>query len=889
MKIIATLIILTSLFVNNFTTYSQNEISKKMQSFSYMMHFQKLYLQTDRDIYFSNDTIWFSAWLVDANNHKMDYLEKIMYVDVVFDDNQVLANYLFPIKEGRSYGQIEIPYFQNDIKLKLKAYTNYMLNGGDDFLFYKEIDVLSDNFDNNATKNRQMQSSAEIENLFTIIPEGGNVLYGMPNRMIFSSNKIKSNFGKIVDADENVVAFINIDNYGRAQFSLIPIEERNYFFEYENSNGELEKYPLEIESNSDYSLFVNNNFQGGFFDVVVNSISLNSDAINLLVSQSGKVIHSLNFEPKQGANSVRIKKEEFKTGIVQISVLDNSLNSLCERIIFVNNKDYLSFDLEKKENHDNISFSINVVDKDSTSASGSFAVFVNPIISDTIEVSSKSSINDYLYFKSDLPFLNNSNFNVFDNNISSMRQVDLLMSSAKWERYLWQDVLADTIPNPNHLLETNFYLRGVVNSVRKSAKPVPNCDVTFMGSGKSVFAGNATTNSRGQFIFKLEDFSDTLDVIVQTKNVHERKKDYDLTLITNLGKASFGNLYDLIDVSEVAQSPFSKNSLKDISNYQSALYEKIDADKQAEQKKKLESLSDITLEEVEVKARRKLSLIEKLHATYGEETNVLSSKEVEDIANSRKWHYGLFSLLDIMYPEINVISGRWGGVSEHEYMLPPILSNLDQDIDDRAHLSYMYSFKRKGEGRERFYFYIDGRLSAFTNHKGHLEWAVAGISTLDPEEIKSIGLITKTKRSPLHDAITEAKMPNEIYSPDFLYNYILNSYPEAYLEAKDIIISVQTKGGVGLGSTAKYKGIYKSRVYGFAFQKDFTLKPALKIEEKTVYPPTIYWNPVVQSTDGKINFNIDKKYLPQKFTISIVGISENGIPGEEKIEVNLDE
>ncbi len=891
-----TILIIALLFLSffNITLFSQNEnserIIKKMHEYSYLMHFQKLYLHTDRDVYFSNDTIWFSAWLLDANSHQLDKLEKIMYVDVVFDDNQVLANYLFEIKNGRSYGQIEIPYFQNDIKLKIKAYTNYMLNSGEEFLFYKAIDVLSEvleDEDSDGLDIRYAKNEESDKKLFSIISEGGNVLYGTTNRMIFLSEQIKSQFGKIVDEDENVVAFINSDENGRAQFSFIPIQGKKYFFEYDKTDGSRELFPVEIKSNSDYSLYVNNNLQNGFFDIIINSVSSNEEEVNLVVTQSGKVVHAISFVPQQGANSIRLKKEDFHTGIVQVVVLDSGLDLLCERMVFVNNDDFLSFEIDTEETDRGVEFTIDVLDKDGASSMGDFAISINPVVDDSVIISSEKSLAKYIYMESDIPSLSNKNINIFRNDISTKRQVDLLMASNRWERYLWQNVLADTIPNPEYLLETNFYLRGVVNSMRKNPKPVPNCDVTFMGSGKSVFAGNATTNINGQFIFQLEDFSDTLDIIVQTKNKHERKKDYDLTLSTNLGKTSFGNLYDLIDVSSTYQPVQLKNSMHDAIEYQKALYQKIEEDKQSEKENKLSSLSDITLEEVEVTARRKLSLVEKLHVVYGEETDVLSSIEVEEIASQRKWHYGLFSLLDIMYPEINVISERWGAVSEHEYLLPPLLSNLDQELEDRSHLSYMYSFKRKGAGRERFYFYVDGRLSAFTNHKGHLEWAIAGISTLEPEHIKSIGVIKNLKRSPLQDAITEAKMPNEIYSPDFLYSYIINSYPEAYLEANDIIISVQTKGGAGIGGMVKNKGIYKSRVYGFAPQKDFTTKPALMIGERVVYAPTIYWNPSVQLVDGKVKFDIEKQYLPKKFTISIVGISDDGLPGEEKFEIEL--
>src|SRR5690606_35495467 len=58
---------------------ASSSLSSKLERYSRLTYPQKLYLQTDRELYFSGETIWFSAWLTHANSFLPDRLEKILY------------------------------------------------------------------------------------------------------------------------------------------------------------------------------------------------------------------------------------------------------------------------------------------------------------------------------------------------------------------------------------------------------------------------------------------------------------------------------------------------------------------------------------------------------------------------------------------------------------------------------------------------------------------------------------------------------------------------------------------------------------------------------------------------------------------------------------------
>ncbi len=235
-----------------------------------------------------------------------------------------------------------------------------------------------------------------------------------------------------------------------------------------------------------------------------------------------------------------------------------------------------------------------------------------------------------------------------------------------------------------------------------------------------------------------------------------------------------------------------------------------------------------------------------------------------------------------MFPDMTIMPGRWGDVKEYEYpRLPEVSPNMVESYE-RLQLQEIYSFRYDGESQGRFYFYVDGQLSGFTNHKGHLEWALSELITLDAKLVKSVGIITHPKRSPLAEAISVPKLPNDTYCPDFVLPYLVDNSPLVFLPATDYIISIQTKRGNGLVGWRRNIGIYKSKLFGFTASREFYIPPAIEVDKEKIFAPTIYWNPnVLPNEDGEISITIKNNFLPKRYLIKVAGLSDEGIPGSK--------
>lgn len=117
-----------------------NTIISSVNTFNDSLAIEKLYLQTDKPSYLSGDTLWFKTYLFDASSFKGSTKSGIMYVEIANDSNRVVNRIMLPVFNGLASGQIAL----NEQEMPqggytLRAYTNWMLNFGEDYIVKKPI------------------------------------------------------------------------------------------------------------------------------------------------------------------------------------------------------------------------------------------------------------------------------------------------------------------------------------------------------------------------------------------------------------------------------------------------------------------------------------------------------------------------------------------------------------------------------------------------------------------------------------------------------------------------------------------------------------------------------------------------------------------------------
>ncbi len=103
---------------------------------------EKLYLQTDKPLYISGETVWFRAWLVDAVLHK-PLANKYVYVELINPLDSVVNRLKIRQDQGAFSGYIPLDENLPEGDYTLCGYTDYMQNLGEDFFFRKYIRIIS--------------------------------------------------------------------------------------------------------------------------------------------------------------------------------------------------------------------------------------------------------------------------------------------------------------------------------------------------------------------------------------------------------------------------------------------------------------------------------------------------------------------------------------------------------------------------------------------------------------------------------------------------------------------------------------------------------------------------------------------------------------------------
>lgn len=125
----------------NYSSETSIEAEKlDWQNFSLLR--EKVYLHTDRDYYYPRETIWFKAYLGYSMPLLRDTLSRLLYVELVSPEGEILSSKNIRIRNGFGWGEFVVPHPLAAGEYYLRSYTNWMRNYGKD-LYTKPVPILS--------------------------------------------------------------------------------------------------------------------------------------------------------------------------------------------------------------------------------------------------------------------------------------------------------------------------------------------------------------------------------------------------------------------------------------------------------------------------------------------------------------------------------------------------------------------------------------------------------------------------------------------------------------------------------------------------------------------------------------------------------------------------
>ena len=102
-----------------------------------------LYIHTDRDVYFSGDTLWFKAYVRSKATLRKSTLSRDLFVYLFNDEGKVVHEAKFIISDSGVQGQLALDYDLEKGNYYVVAYSSWMKNFGVEEVFRKKIEIKS--------------------------------------------------------------------------------------------------------------------------------------------------------------------------------------------------------------------------------------------------------------------------------------------------------------------------------------------------------------------------------------------------------------------------------------------------------------------------------------------------------------------------------------------------------------------------------------------------------------------------------------------------------------------------------------------------------------------------------------------------------------------------
>jgi hypothetical protein len=509
-------------------------------------------------------------------------------------------------------------------------------------------------------------------------PESGELVHGICSRVGFKAleynGKGKSVSGEIINGKGAVLTRFKSNMLGMGSFIFNnPNKDSIYFARLKSqADSNLSSiYPFPKVSPQGNVLTIIRSEK--VIHITASSSYLKNDSIYIKVSCRGLVNYEIKGKLKDGVIAFPLPVNKLPDGIIAFTVMDNSGHPLAERLAFNERPESrlnieISTDEDTYQQRELTKLNIKTTDQLSEPAVASISLLVmNKEQMGQIQ-NMRQNILSYFLLSSDLKGqIENPGF-YFSNN-TSYDDLDALMLTQGWRRYIYNKTVDTITFKPESRLNLSGSVGGILLQKRKRA-----ADITMMTFGRRKTVQTLTTDSLGKFYFNLNDeYGQNVNILIQSANHAGMKKDYTINLDKKVSP----------EISFVHNSSVGK-----VDSVVKRLVENNIERKKVDETYKLSG--GILLGEVKVEAYRMTPARKKVMQEYGKPKEVISGEAIQQ--KEEKWSFGLYSVIQSKFPQIRIFRTLEGEMIAEVRKSAPTLVLVDGrtvDIDNFGMVGYL--------------------------------------------------------------------------------------------------------------------------------------------------------------------------------------------------------
>ena len=460
---------------------------------------EKVFIHTNKTIYFSQENIWFTAYVAKDHDNTPSEFTSNLYVNLLNQKGDILESKTIFINNGVGIGDFLITNNYKSGKYHIQGFTNYMKNFGVDNVFTQEIEIV-----NLALKNEIKQSQQKENYDIQVFPESGYLLESVENTLGIKALINGKGFpfsGKIVDSENKEVSTFTGNSFGMGKTKLFYESNKTYSVVV-NINNVIKKINLP-KANATGVIFSLDNSAA---DKVKLTVKTNIQTLPTLINEKLVLLfYRNNFIAKavalfftnspQTTQELVFDKSKMLNG-VNIVTLFRKNEPIAERKFYIDKPTEQTAVLleELQAKNDSIVFKIKTIDKNINPVSAQLSISVLPKEAKTFyeqqNIKSAFLLSPYTkgYIENPAYYFNNSNANSF-------KFLDLLLLNQGWSTYSLKEKINEINPKEKFQFENGFTLKG-------NLKKVPKGYGIGMLSKKNRLAGFSKFNQQNEFLFE---------------------------------------------------------------------------------------------------------------------------------------------------------------------------------------------------------------------------------------------------------------------------------------------------------------------------------------------------------------------------------------------------
>lgn len=365
-----------------------------------------------------------------------------------------------------------------------------------------------------------------VKNDVQFFPEGGALVAELPTQIGFKA--IKSTglgiemTGEIVDAAGTSITSFSSEHFGMGKFLFTPQKDQQYFANVNFSDGSKGTYALPKVEAEGINLVVDNNDPLNLrFNIQSNSAYLtrNLNKSFYIIGRSGGVVYyAAQSGLKNQVHTGSVPKNNFPSGIAQLSIVSPTGKVLSERLAFINVDDTLTLNVKNEKasygTRQQVKMKMSALLGDSLTK-GEFSVAVIDESKVPFDEDNENTIWSSLLLESDIEgYIEKPNYYFLAKHEDRFSKLDLLLLTQGYRRYEYKDIAADKEPEINMLPEQSLSISGIIR--RGDGMPLKNSAILLQIPEKS-FYKDGSTDDKGRFVFTDLIFQDSVEAVVNAR------------------------------------------------------------------------------------------------------------------------------------------------------------------------------------------------------------------------------------------------------------------------------------------------------------------------------------------------------------------------------------